>query len=160
MNISELKQSKYLKKEDVEPSVTATIKGLKKQNVALEGDEADMRGVLYFKEYEKGMVLNQTNIDMMVEITGSNETDNWTGQRIILYNDPRVMYGGKRVGGIRIRAIGSNPKGNHFAREMVQNYTEPSLDQVNADLQEASDLNKRKQQSQAQPVEDDDSLQF
>jgi hypothetical protein len=163
MNISELKQSKYLKKEDVEPSVTATVKGLKKQNVALEGEESDMRGVLYFKEYDKGMVLNQTNIDMMVEITGSSETDNWTSQRIVLYNDPRVMYGGKRVGGIRIRAVSEGeirPKRNHFAKELVENYNEPTVDQVNRDLAEASELNRRKHQPSNQPVEDDSDLPF
>jgi hypothetical protein len=85
------------------------------------------------------------------------------GRRIVLWNNPTIKFGGKRVGGVRIRPVGGgNPapaprRGNHFAKEMVENYSEPTLDQVNADLQEAAELNRRKHQPSNQPVEDDDS---
>ena len=44
--------------------------------------------VLYFEELEKGMVLNVSNIDVLSSLTGTDETDSWTGTKLELYNDP------------------------------------------------------------------------
>jgi hypothetical protein len=156
MKVHELRDSRYLTKDDVDPPVNVMIKAVAKENVAMEGEEPREKYVMFFHGNPKGIVLNMTNGMLLEEITGSDNSDDWIGRKIQLYNDPTIMFGGKRVGGIRIRAIGRNPKGNHFAKELVENYTEPSVDQVNADLQEAAELNRRKHQPQAQPVEDDD----
>ena len=50
------------------------------------------------------MVLNSTNGQAVAAITGSEETDDWIGRKVVLYDDPNVSFGGKLVGGIRIRA--------------------------------------------------------
>lgn len=34
-----------------------------------------------------------------------DESDVWVGRRVLLFHDPEVAYGGKRVGGIRIQAM-------------------------------------------------------
>jgi hypothetical protein len=52
------------------------------------------------------MVLNSTNAQLIARITGHDQDieRNWIGQPIILFDDPNVSYGGKLVGGIRVRA--------------------------------------------------------
>lgn len=50
------------------------------------------------------MVLNSTNGQIIAQITKSEDTDDWKGWKIVLYDDPNVSFGGKLVGGIRVRA--------------------------------------------------------
>ena len=106
MNLTDLRESKYLKREDVGPGVLATISAITQKNVAPEGAPADNKAVVFFAELPKPMVLNSTNGQAIAQITGK-DTDierNWIGARVVLYNDPNVSYAGKLVGGIRIRA--------------------------------------------------------
>lgn len=107
MNISDLKQSKFLKKEDVGVGMLVTICALTEANVSMEGAEPQMKTILHFNEQEKGMVLNSTNAQLIAKITGI-ETDiekGWVGHKIVLYADPSItLFGGKLVGGIRVRA--------------------------------------------------------
>jgi hypothetical protein len=105
--VSDLKQSKYLTKEDVSPPILVTIKGYEQVNVAMENQAPDMKWALIFIEADKPLVLNQTNGAIIEVITGSDDFDQWTGKKIVLYNDPTIMFGGKMTGGIRVRA----PKG-------------------------------------------------
>ena len=102
-NISELRDSRYLKKEDC--PLGLTIRDLVQENVGMEGHE-DIKWVLYFNETPKGLVLNTTNGQIMAENFGSEEMNDWMGKRVELYNDKNVMYAGKRIGGVRVR---SNP---------------------------------------------------
>lgn len=103
MHISRLRDSRFLKKEDCDPPITVTIKTLTEENVAMEGQNPDYRWALHFDELDKPMILNSTNGQSVAEITGSEETDEWSGQKVMLYMDPSVMFGGKKMGGIRIR---------------------------------------------------------
>ena len=96
--------SKYLKKEDVGRGVLVTIKGLARTNVAMEGEPPENKYVLYFNELEKPLVLNATNIHMCAQTCGSEDTDHWIGKKLVLFTDPNVSFGGKLIGGIRLRA--------------------------------------------------------
>jgi hypothetical protein len=104
MNVGELKNSNFLKKEDCGRGLLVTIDKVDQVNVAKEGAPADMKWCLFFVEMEKPMVLNSTNGQLIAQITGSDESDNWTGHKVVIYNDPNVSFGGKLTGGIRIRA--------------------------------------------------------
>lgn len=106
MNLSDLKTSKFLKKEDVGAGVLVTVAGLSQQNVAQEGADPDMKITLHFHELDKPLVLNSTNGQIIAKITGhdSDIEKNWLGARLVLYHDPNVSYAGKLVGGIRVRA--------------------------------------------------------
>jgi len=104
MNISGLKQSNFLTRADVGAGVLVTIKEVHQENVAKQGAPEELRWCLSFAEYEKPMVLNSTNGQLIAQIVKSEETDNWTGAKIVLYDDPSVSFGGKLVGGIRVRA--------------------------------------------------------
>ena len=102
--ISEMRESKFLKKEDVGRGVLATIAGCQQHNVAMEGAAPEQKWCLTFHELDKPLVLNSTNIQLCAQICQSEDTDHWIGKRIVLYTDPNVSYGGKLVGGIRVRA--------------------------------------------------------
>ena len=106
MNVNDFKQSKFLKKEDVGAGVLVTITSITAENVAKEGADPEMKYALHFSELEKPMVLNSTNAQLIAQITGIEEEveRGWVGKVIVLYSDPSISFGGKLVGGIRVRA--------------------------------------------------------
>ncbi len=104
MNISELKVSKYLTQADIGSGKKVTIHSLANDNLAMEGQPPEYKWVLKFSDCEKPMVLNVTNQNLCAKATGSEETDNWVGKKIVIYVDDSVSYAGKVVGGLRIRA--------------------------------------------------------
>ena len=102
--ISEMRESKFLKKEDVGNGALMTITGCEQHNVAKEGAGIEMKWSLSFAETDKPLVLNSTNLQLCAQICGSDDTDDWNGKKIVLYTDPTVSYQGKVIGGIRVRA--------------------------------------------------------
>ena len=114
MRVSYFKQSKYLKRDDVPKPVLLTINSWERVDVAMEGKKPEWKCALYFKELDKPMVCNATNLDMVAFITGDELIENWIGHKVVLYDDPTVMYAGKRVGGLRIcapkQAVNPSPK--------------------------------------------------
>jgi hypothetical protein len=101
---SEMRESKFLKKEDVGRGALGTIASCVRMNVSKEGAPDEMKWCLTFQEIDKPLVLNSTNIQLCEHIFGSDDTDYWIGKRIVLYTDPNVSYQGKLIGGIRVRA--------------------------------------------------------
>jgi hypothetical protein len=110
-HISEMKSSKFLKKEDVgEEGTVCAIEGVSQENVAKEGAEQDLKWVLHLTNFDKPMVLNSTNAQLIAKFLGSEQTDDWIGKKIILYDDPSIMFKGEIKGGIRVRAFkGTQP---------------------------------------------------
>ena len=104
MNVNELSESKYLKKEDVDTGILVTIKSCGLENMAMDGQPVSNKLVIMFNEQEKGLACNVTNAHVIAAILGQDDTDNWTGQKIVLYNDPTITFQGKVTGGIRVRA--------------------------------------------------------
>lgn len=126
MHISKMTESKYLKQEDVgEEGRLVTIKSLERTNVAREDDEPEYKYVIHFHEVSKPLVLNATNIQLCARACGSEDTDDWTGKKIVLYADPNVSYAGKLVGGIRIRA----PRGQATAGRVPPRATRADVDE-------------------------------
>ena len=106
MNIHAMKDSKYCKKEDVGDGIIVTIKSVSQDNLAQEGQPEEIKYILNFREDIKPLVLNWTNIQLCAKATGSEDTDDWSGKKIELYTDDNVSFGGKLIGGIRIRKVG------------------------------------------------------
>lgn len=104
MKTGELHSTKYLKQEDFPEPVLATVRTVTKENVSLPTQPKKERGVMYFEEYEKGMVLNATNLKRAEKFLGSDETDDWVGKKIVIYVDEDVEFGGEIVGGLRLKA--------------------------------------------------------
>lgn len=103
-HINVLKKSNFLKKEDCNPPILVTITGCTEQNVAADGAPEELKWCLHFAEVEKPMVLNSTNGQIIAGFVGSDNTDDWTNRKIVLFHDPNVSFGGKLIGGIRARA--------------------------------------------------------
>jgi hypothetical protein len=102
-NLNEMIESKYLKASDFSEPRVMTVRAFKKTNVARENEEPRYRWLVKFDESDKPMVLNTTNIKRMAKIFASENTDNWVGKPVEIYNDDEVEFGGNIVGGLRVR---------------------------------------------------------
>ena len=105
MNIDDMKESKYLRKEDFPTPALATIRDLKYLNVAPDNKPPQKKWVMYFEEHDKGLVCGTTNRQLAANALGSKETEDWMGQQIVIYNDPNVTFGAEVTGGLRLRAV-------------------------------------------------------
>lgn len=103
MKASDLTPSKYLKQSDVEPPKLVTIAGVAQESFDDRGTKKT-KWAMSFRELDKPLLLNKTNINRTVKATGTDDVAGWTGKKIVLYFDPDVEFGGDIVGGIRIRA--------------------------------------------------------
>lgn len=99
-----MSESKYLKRADVGHGKLLTITECAQQNVAKAGDAAEMKWCLHFAETDKPLVLNRVNSELIAQITGERNSDDWGGHKIVLYDDPTIMFAGQLKGGIRVRA--------------------------------------------------------
>ena len=107
--ISEMIESKYLKQSDFPDPLIVTVSKIGQLNIAKEGDPADMKWAVRFREFPKPMLLNSTNIKLLEKACGSDDTDDWIGKEVIVYTDDSVSFGGQIVGGLRVRKQESAP---------------------------------------------------
>lgn len=107
--LSDLKESRTLTKEDVDPPVKLTIVNFTREKIGMEGQQEE-KWIINFKETSKGLALNVTNNATLAELFGNLEIDEYKGKVITLWSDPNVMFAGKKVGGIRIRGVEENDK--------------------------------------------------
>lgn len=98
MNANELCPSKHLEAADLSGEVKVTIKTIGFSEV---GEAKENRGVLYFEEFTRGMVLNRTNLKRIIALHG-NETDKWVGKNLFIYPS-ETDFGGRTVACIRVR---------------------------------------------------------
>lgn len=105
MHYNEMKESRFLKKEDCgQNGILVTIKAVVRENMAKRDEPEELKWCLEFEEDYNPLTLNSTNGQLVALATGQDDTDNWPGHKIVCYNDPSVMMKGKIVGGIRVRA--------------------------------------------------------
>jgi hypothetical protein len=105
--MNDIRNSRFLSKEDVGIGTLLTIKSVQKENVAMKDDVPDHKVTISFVEDGfKPMVVNTTNGTIIAQIVGDGENieATWPGTKIVAYNDPNVGFGGKITGGIRVRA--------------------------------------------------------
>lgn len=82
--INDLFPSKYLKASDLMPlkqrgqlPVQVRISHVAQENIGLDDAQKKLKPVVYFIGKDKGLVLNRTNADVLIEATGSDDTDAW-----------------------------------------------------------------------------------
>ena len=98
MNVNDLYPSKYVKSDDLgNQRLTLQVAAIKLEEVA-ENEPA--KPVMYFNGKDKGMVLNKTNALLCSHVWGG-ETDQWTGQWLDLFVEPK-MFQGKVVNGLSV----------------------------------------------------------
>lgn len=96
-NVNEMFPSKWLKATDLPRPVTVTIDSI--EQAEMPGGE--LKWVVYFRGKEKGMVLNRTNAEQLVDFFG-DESDNWRGKSVKLFA-MRVQGPNGPTQGIRLR---------------------------------------------------------
>ncbi len=145
MRTSDLFPSKYVKASDFEDGPkTVTIRELVVEEIG-QGKSAEPKGVLYFSDFDKGMVLNVTNCRTIEDGYGT-ETDAWPGKPIELFS-MKVDFKGDRVDAVRVR-IPKEPSADELVGEP------PVRPKRSAPAEEPGN-------SSADPVEDlDDEIPF
>lgn len=116
MRISEAFPSSYLKAADLNgKAVRVTI-----DSVTMEKLGDDQKAILHFVGKDKGLVLNKTNANRIIEAVGTDETDEWEGWSVTLY-PCKVDYQGKRVDAIRIddRPGASKPPADRVSKPPI-----------------------------------------
>ena len=103
-NINTLMGGKYLKKEDVPEPALVTVSRVTVENVAREDEPPERKAVMHFHEYDRGLVMNSTNLQLAAKALNSDDTDDWAGGKLVIYTDDNVSFGGRVVGGLRLRA--------------------------------------------------------
>lgn len=102
-SIAKYRNSKWLKKEDVESMDRATrcttVERITEEEV---GEEA--KPVIHLKGIAKAWPLNMTALEALSEMADSDDTDDFAGLDVEIYVDPDVRYAGKKVGGIKLRS--------------------------------------------------------
>lgn len=101
MKVSEAFPSKFLKAEDLRGRKAE----VKIKNVEMEKIGDDYKPVLYFSGKEKTLTLNKTNALMIAKIIGSDDMDDWIGQKIVLRPDV-TTFQGKPTDCIRVEPTG------------------------------------------------------
>jgi len=111
MKKSQAFPSTYLSKEDVSTPVVATIRSVQMGRIKSDHGEED-KPVMSFMSPPglKPLIVNNTNWSIVESLYG-DESDFWSGKPIELYWEPNVNFGGKLVGGVRVRAprVGGAP---------------------------------------------------
>ena len=97
------RSSKFLKKDDFGHPVVATVESVKEENVAQDGEPKKVKLVAHFDELDRGLILNVSNCEVLAELAGSDETEQWSGAVVELFNDKEIRFQGKKTGGIRLR---------------------------------------------------------
>jgi hypothetical protein len=113
-NINDAFPSNYLKASDLKGSTPiVTI-----DHVAFEpvGRNKEMKAVCYFKGKEKGLVLNKTNGTKIAQLSGSPQTEDWEGVRILLYAT-ETEFAGESVECIRIKPVPAAQNGQQARRQ-------------------------------------------
>lgn len=109
MNIDSAFPSNYLKASDLgDKSPVVTIDRIEVEPI---GRDREMKPVIYFQGKDKGLVLNKTNAKKIAELTGSKDTDDWSGCQIRIYAT-ETEFAGETVECIRIKAaaVAAKPK--------------------------------------------------
>lgn len=98
MRSIELCPSPHLEAADLEGDTVVTIKSCTFHEV---GKEKETKGVIFFDEFDRAMVVNKTN---RVRIEGHHgfDTDDWIGKTITLYAS-ETDFGGQTVPCLRVR---------------------------------------------------------
>lgn len=84
------------------------IAKLERGKVTGAGGKKSGKCMVWLKGKDKPLACGSTVLKSIAGIYG-DDTRTWIGKSITIYNDPNVVYGGEKVGGVRVRPIA--PKG-------------------------------------------------
>lgn len=105
MNINDAFPSKWLKHTDLKGQAHVLTMSHVQQEEYSDGETG---AILYFQNSKKGLGLNVTNKNVLVDLYGP-ETDGWNGMPIELY-PTKTEFRGRMTDCVRLRQPGTNPE--------------------------------------------------
>ena len=98
--------SEYVKADTVKESGPQAFKIKDWEVVEFKDEKTDaiQKKMALLVDDDQKVVLNKENTRTLIEIFGTDETDEWVGRTFEAYHDPSVRFAGKKVGGLRVRA--------------------------------------------------------
>lgn len=96
----------FLKQEDLQGKTPRVVIASVDMDDVKDNDsgKTEKKLVMHFVGKDKALILNRTNCEALEAIVGTDDYASWVGHAVMLYTDPTVKFGGKTVGGLRIRA--------------------------------------------------------
>jgi hypothetical protein len=98
----------YLGKDDVRTPIAAVIEDVRSQAVQCEHGMEQKPVMTFAGGQIKPLIINMVNWQICEDAYGE-DSDSWRQKPIEIYLDPSVMFGGRRVGGIRLRVPQQHP---------------------------------------------------
>ena len=99
MKANDLFKSKYLKAEDLRgKDISVTIDRVEMASMP----NGQPKPAVFFKDKDKGLVLNKTNFNTIAKVIGIDDTDDWNGHQITIY-PTETEFQGEMVDCIRVR---------------------------------------------------------
>ncbi|KKN51750.1 hypothetical protein LCGC14_0619270 [marine sediment metagenome] len=124
--IDDMLESNYIQKSDLKQPTRLTVAGVERKDVGQEG-KPEVKWVVSFAGAYKPLILNVTNTKAFFATLGDN-SDDWAGKQIILFNDMTVEYNGV-FGGIRVyRQLEVADAPSQTADQFAQNQNIPRDD--------------------------------
>jgi hypothetical protein len=116
---------KYLGAVDVgDRKIKSRISKVRKETMQQQGGKPERpKFVVYFTNLDKGVVLNTTNKNTLVEKLGKNPAD-WINAEVGLYTEP-TQYAGKPTRGLRLRVL-SVPKATTKSAPIAKPIAKPA----------------------------------
>ena len=101
MKAGDVFKGSYLKADDLQNRrVRVVIDDVTMEDIGHD-DKKERRAVAHFAGKDKGLALNKTNWNILEEVCGSMDSDDWRGFGVTLYV-AKVDYQGKRVPAVRV----------------------------------------------------------
>lgn len=99
----------FLKQEDLQGKTPRVVIASVELDDVKDNDtgKTERKLLMHFVGKDKALILNRTNCESLEEICGTDDYGSWVGHPVILFTDPTVKFGGKTVGGLRIRSVQS-----------------------------------------------------
>jgi len=105
-DLDEAYGSQFLGVVDVgDKKIRSDVQRVKKQDVK-DRDTGKLKKklIVFFKNIDKGLILNVVNKNVLVDAFGKAPAG-WRNATVGIYVDPNVTFGGKKTGGVRLRAL-------------------------------------------------------
>lgn len=98
--------STYLKAEDFAEGEEKelAISKVTLEEMTARDQSKENKPVLHFKDFDKQIVVNATNWKRIVQVTGQDDSDNWTGKKITLYTEIVDAFGEMKPA-IRVKLV-------------------------------------------------------
>ena len=87
---------------DGKKEAVVTVSRLAQEKVTGQQGRKEDCFVVYFKEFDKGMILNRTNARAIEKVAGSGLVEDWVGVQVTLYVEKGVKAFGDVVDALRI----------------------------------------------------------